>query len=116
MISTPPTEHPEEIKEAVRHIEQAAQPDALTDQERERRSSLAELRALGVEPYPYTFERTRFSDEASALFDEATPDAHPTASIAGRIMGFRRMGKATFAHLQDEAGKIQIYFKSNELA
>ena len=116
MTPTPPTEHPEEIKDALRHIEQAAQPDALTDQERERRSSLAELRALGVEPYPYSFERTRFSDEAAALFDETTPDAHPTASIAGRIMGFRRMGKATFAHLQDEAGKIQIYFKSNELA
>ena len=82
MTPTPPTEHPEEIKDALRHIEQAAQPDALTDQERERRSSLAELRALGVEPYPYSFERTRFSDEAAALFDETTPDAHPTASIA----------------------------------
>jgi len=116
MTSTPPTEHPEEIKDALRHIEEAGQPDALTDQERERRSSLAELRALGVEPYPYSFARTRFSDEAAALFEEANPDLHPTASIAGRIMGFRRMGKATFAHLQDEAGKIQIYFKSNELA
>ncbi|HET6400120.1 MAG TPA: lysine--tRNA ligase [Candidatus Kapabacteria bacterium] len=114
--ATPPTEHPEEIKDALRHIEQAAQPDALTDQERERRNSLAELRALGIDPYPYSFERTRFSDEAAALFDEANPDVHPTASIAGRIMGIRRMGKATFAHLQDEAGKIQIYFKSNELA
>ena len=112
---TPPTEHPEEIKDALHHIEAAEQPEPLTDQERERRNSLAELRALGVEPYPYSFERTRYSDEAIALFDEANPDVHPTASIAGRIMGIRRMGKATFAHLQDEAGKIQIYFKSNEL-
>jgi lysyl-tRNA synthetase class 2 len=113
---TPPTEHPEEIKDALRRIEESERPDALTDQERERRNSLKELRALGVEPYAYSFERTRFTDEASALFDEANPDAHPTASVAGRIMGIRRMGKATFAHLQDEAGKIQIYFKSNELA
>ena len=112
---TPPTEHAEEIKDALRHIEEAEQPEALTDQERERRNSLSELRALGVNPYPYSFERTRYSDEALALFDETNPDAHSSASIAGRIMGIRRMGKATFAHLQDEAGKIQIYFKSNEL-
>jgi lysyl-tRNA synthetase class 2 len=113
---TPPTEHPNEIKDALRKIEEAERPDALTDQERERRSSLSALRALGVEPFAYAFERTRFSDEALALFDEANPDAHASASIAGRIMGIRQMGKATFAHLQDEAGKIQIYFKSNELA
>jgi lysyl-tRNA synthetase class 2 len=112
---TPPTEHPEEVKDAIHSILEAERPDALTDQERERRSSLTTLRALGIEPYAYAFERTRFSDEAIALFDEANPDAHPTASIAGRIMGIRQMGKATFAHLQDEAGKIQIYFKSNEL-
>ena len=115
-IHTPPTEHPEEIKDALRNIAEAERPDALTDQERERRSSLTALRALGVEPYAYAFERTRFTGEALALFDEANPDAHPSASIAGRIMGIRQMGKATFAHLQDEAGKIQIYFKSNELA
>lgn len=113
---TPPTEHPEEIKDALRTIQESERPDALTDQERERRNSLKELRALGVEPYAYSFERTRFSDEAAALFDEVNPDTHLTASIAGRIMGIRRMGKATFAHLQDEAGKIQIYFKSNEMA
>ncbi len=112
---TPPTDHPEEIKDAIHNVVSSQQPDSLTDQERERRSSLTALRALGVEPYAYAFERTHFSDEAMTLFDEANPDAHPTASIAGRIMGIRHMGKATFAHLQDEAGKIQIYFKSNEL-
>jgi lysyl-tRNA synthetase class 2 len=112
---TPPTEHPEEIKDAIHNIVSSQQPDSLTDQERERRNSLAELRRIGVEPYAYAFDRTRYSDEAMSLFDEANPDAHPSASIAGRIMGIRHMGKASFAHLQDEAGKIQIYFKSNEL-
>ncbi len=115
MIHTPPTEHPEEIKDALHHIEEAEQAEPLTDQERERRHSLEELRSLGIEPYPYSFDRTRYSDEAIALFEESNPDAHPTASIAGRIMAIRRMGKAMFAHVQDEAGKIQIYFKSNEL-
>ncbi|HWF45068.1 MAG TPA: lysine--tRNA ligase [Candidatus Kapabacteria bacterium] len=114
-IHTPPTEHPEEIKDALHQIEDAQRPDALTDQERERRHSLEALRALGVEPYAYSFERTRFSDEAIALFDESTPDAHPTASLAGRIMAIRRMGKASFIHIQDEVGKIQFYFKTNDL-
>ncbi len=113
---TPPTEHPEEIKHALHNIQEAERPEALTDQERERRNSLSQLRELGIEPYAYAFDRTLFSDQAFALFDEANPDAHPEASIAGRIMGIRQMGKATFAHVQDEAGKIQIYFKSNELA
>lgn len=113
---TPPTEHPEEIKDALRHIEEAERPDALTDQERERRSSLEALRAKGVEPYGYSYNRTRFSFEALALFDENAPDAHPRAAIAGRILGIRRMGKASFFHLQDEYGKIQLYFKTNDLA
>ena len=112
---TPPTEHPEEIKDALHLIEEAQRPDALTDQERERRNSLDSLRKLGVEPYAYSFERTRFSYEAIALFDENSPDIHPTASLAGRIMAIRRMGKATFVHIQDEFGKVQIYFKSNDL-
>ncbi|MDP4200416.1 MAG: lysine--tRNA ligase [Bacteroidota bacterium] len=115
-IHTPPTEHAEEIKDALRHIEEAERPDALTDQERERRSSLEALRKLGVDPFAATsFERTRFSFEAAALFDENAPDAHPTASVAGRIMGIRRMGKASFIHIQDEYGKIQLYFKTNDL-
>jgi lysyl-tRNA synthetase class 2 len=112
---TPPTEH-SEIEDALSHIDTAERSDALTDQERERRSSLTALRALGTDPFAYAFDRTHFSDAALALFDEANPDAHPTAIIAGRIMGIRHMGKATFAHVQDEAGKIQIYFKSNEIA
>lgn len=115
-IHTPPTEHAEDIKGALRHIAEAERPDALTDQERERRSSLEELRKLGVDPFAATsFERTRFSFEAMALFDENAPDAHPTASVAGRIMAIRRMGKASFIHVQDEYGKIQLYFKTNDL-
>ena len=114
-IHTPPTEHPEEIKAALHQIQEAERPDALTDQERERRHSLAELRALGIEPYAYSFDRTHYSDAAIALFDEASPDAHPHAVLAGRIMGIRRMGKASFIHIQDEAGKIQLYFKTNDL-
>jgi lysyl-tRNA synthetase, class II len=113
---TPPTEHAEEIKDALANITQAEQPDALTDQERERRNSLKALRELGIDPFKVTsFDRTRYSFEAMAMFDEANPDAHPTASLAGRIMAVRKMGKASFIHIQDEYGKIQLYFKTNDL-
>ncbi len=86
-----------------------------TDQEHERRQSLEALRAAGVEPYAYSFERRNFSDDAITLFDEANPDSHPVAAVAGRIVAIRRMGKASFFHVFDEHGKIQFYFKTNDL-
>jgi lysyl-tRNA synthetase class 2 len=88
---------------------------AFTDQERERRESLTALRTAGVEPYAYSFDRTHFSNAAIKLFDEVNPDAHPVAAVAGRIVAIRRMGKASFVHVLDEHGKIQFYFKTNDL-
>jgi len=87
----------------------------LSDQERERLQSLQELRAHGVEPYSYSFDRTHFSTEARALFDEVNLEAKPIATVAGRITAVRRMGKASFVHILDEEGKIQLYFKADEL-
>jgi lysyl-tRNA synthetase, class II len=89
--------------------------NSLSDQERERISSLSELRNRGVEAYPYSFDRTHTSDSTKALFDEANPDAKPKVSVAGRIVAIRRMGKASFVHILDEVGKIQIYLKADEL-
>jgi lysyl-tRNA synthetase class 2 len=112
---TPPTEHASEIKDAIHQIDQITRPEALTDQERERRNSLEALRKRGIEPYAYSYDRTHYSDRALGLFDDANPEAHPRVSIAGRIVAKRKMGKATFMHIQDENGKIQFYFKSNDL-
>lgn len=114
-MTTPHSEHSDEIKHVVQERLREERPDALTDQERERRASLDALRGLGINPYPYSYDRTCKSTEAIALFREEEPDAHPKASIAGRIMGIRRMGKATFMHVLDEEAKIQLYFKSNDL-
>ncbi len=88
---------------------------SLSDQERERLQSLQTLRERGVEPYAYSFERTHKSDAARGLFNESDIEAKPIASVAGRITAVRRMGKASFVHIQDEEGKIQLYFKSDEL-
>jgi lysyl-tRNA synthetase class 2 len=89
--------------------------NSLPDQERERLQSVQALRDRGTEPYSYSFERTHFSGAARALFDEANMEAKPIASVAGRITAVRRMGKASFLHILDEEGKIQIYFKADEL-
>src|ERR1041384_927010 len=88
---------------------------SLSDQERERLESLKALRDKGVEPYSYSFGRTHYSSAAKLLFDEANIEAKPIAAVAGRITAVRRMGKASFVHILDEEGKIQLYFKSDEL-
>ncbi|MEI8134278.1 MAG: lysine--tRNA ligase [bacterium] len=88
---------------------------ALGDQEQERLNSMLALRKLGTEPYGYSFDRTHSSTQARALFDEANLEAKPIASVAGRITAIRKMGKASFVHILDEEGKIQIYLKSDEL-
>ena len=78
-----------------------------------RREELNELRKRGVNPYPYGFKRTDYSAEIIKSFVDEGPQR--IVSIAGRIMSVRRMGKASFCHIQDSQGKIQVYFKKDEL-
>jgi lysyl-tRNA synthetase class 2 len=78
-----------------------------------RREELEQLKQLGVNPYPYEFHRTGLSKELiSSFIDDAPPR---TVSVSGRIMSIRRMGKASFCHIQDSQGKIQIYLKKDDL-
>ena len=78
-----------------------------------RRQKVARLRELGVNPYPYSFRRTMNTASLLDGFD-ARIDGDEVA-VAGRLMAIRPMGKAVFAHLQDESGRIQLYFKRDEL-
>jgi len=78
-----------------------------------RYAELEELRSMGVNPYPYDFAVTASSGEIIASFLDESPQR--TVSIAGRIMSIRRMGKASFIHIQDAHGRIQVYFRSNDL-
>ena len=73
-----------------------------------RRDKLAEIRAAGINPFPYTYEKTHTAAEISAEYKE-----NDEVSIAGRIMTKRGHGKASFAHLQDETGRIQIYCRQD---
>ena len=73
-----------------------------------RQKKLHELRQMGINPYPYRFEVTHHSADIQAMKDG---EFHPAVAVAGRVVSLRRMGKASFAHLQDEQGKQQVYVK-----
>ncbi len=78
-----------------------------------RREELEELKKLGIEPYPHEFARNAFSKEIVESFKDDAP--RQTVAVAGRIMSLRRMGKASFCHIQDSQGKIQLYLKKDDL-
>lgn len=78
-----------------------------------RREELDELKKLGINPYPPLYERTDFSREILQSFSDDAPPRN--VGIAGRIMTIRRMGKASFFHLQDSQGRIQVYLKKDDL-
>lgn len=78
-----------------------------------RREELEELKKLGVHPYPYKFDRTGYSKDILESFNDDAPQK--IVSVAGRLMSLRRMGKASFCHLQDSRGRIQVYLKKDDL-
>jgi lysyl-tRNA synthetase, class II len=87
----------------------------LSDQEQIRRDKLTQLRQLGIEPYPAATYETNTSAEEVLTDFEAHPEFFKEVSLAGRIMGFRIMGNASFAELQDASGRIQLYFRRDDL-
>jgi lysyl-tRNA synthetase, class II len=78
-----------------------------------RREELNQLTNLGINPYPYEFARDAFSREIIHTFKDDAPQR--TVSIAGRIMSICRMGKASFCHLQDSQGRIQVYLRRDDI-
>jgi len=87
----------------------------LSEQEQIRRNSLQELQAMGIDPYPA--ETYNVNVTTSEILENFPKDekSFQDISIAGRIMGRRIMGAAAFVELQDYSGKIQLYFKRDEI-
>ncbi len=86
----------------------------LSEQEQIRRGSMAELRRLGIEPYPAAeYTVTGHSTEIKDSFNDEAPRRE--VSIAGRIMSRRIMGKASFMELQDADGRIQVYISRDDI-
>ena len=89
------------------------QTEDLNDLMRRRREEYNELLAHGVQPFAYEYPVDAEAAEVLATFTDEAPQR--TVAIAGRIMTMRRMGKASFAHIMDHTGKIQIYAKRDDL-
>src|SRR5512141_2346362 len=84
--------------------------------EKIRLQKLEELRAEGIETYPTRAKRTHLSTEAIAEFESKEKDGvEVKAILAGRLRASRAMGKVSFAHIEDGAGKIQLFLRANEL-
>jgi len=95
------------------------QPEYHSHEEFQLRSQkLAEIRKLGIDPYPHKFELTHTAEELKKTYgnsaighsDDAAAGTTPLVTIAGRLVLFRSMGKNAFGHVQDETGRIQIMF------
>ena len=81
-----------------------------------RMDKLARLREAGIEPYPYRYDRTHTAAEATAAFEKVEEAQEAlSASIAGRIRALRRHGKSSFADLWDASGRLQVFFRVNDL-
>ncbi len=87
----------------------------LSEQEIQRRDALAKLEALGINPYPA--EAFEINASAKDILTNYERDKlnYKNVSIAGRMMGRRVMGNASFIELQDASGRIQAYLKRDDL-
>jgi lysyl-tRNA synthetase, class II len=87
-----------------------------TPLEKIRLQKIQELLANGSDPYPTRAERTHTSAQAIAEFESAEKAGKELkVTLAGRIRAARAMGKISFAHIEDGAGKVQLFFRTNEL-
>ena len=77
-----------------------------------RLQKLKKLRESGIDPYPHNFKPSNYSNE---LMDEFKSYENKDVVIAGRIMALRKMGKASFFHLEDAGGRIQVYIKKDDV-
>src|SRR5213593_297202 len=90
-----------------------------TEQVEVRKQKLAKLKDSGAVVYPNDFKPTHSAAEIVAHYAEATDQDLSAAPrdirIGGRVIAIRRMGKASFFHLQDRRGRLQVYVQQNKL-
>ena len=77
-----------------------------------RREELDELIKKGIQTFAYSYEVDNYSLNIKNNFEQYEGK---DVKIAGRIMAIRRMGKASFAHIMDRDGKIQIYLRKDDV-
>jgi lysyl-tRNA synthetase class 2 len=88
----------------------------FTSLEMNRLEKMERLRLKGIEPYPTRTVRTHTSQAACRAFEASEAAAQPIkAALAGRLRSMRPMGKLTFAHIEDSEGRIQLFFRANDI-
>lgn len=83
----------------------------------EKRRKLHALKSKGVNPFPYTFDKTNHIHQLVADFSNLQAGEKKLEThfrIAGRLMTLRAMGKASFFNVQDQTGTLQCYIKVEE--
>ena len=89
-----------------------------SEQMAQRRAKLSELRESG-QAYPNDFRRDSLAADLHERYKdtdaETLVESSPQVIVAGRMMSCRIMGKASFAHIQDVSGRIQIYLRRDDL-
>ena len=84
---------------------------------KERIRKLNELKELGVDPYPYNFDVKHKAADLKEKYEKLKKEEQTKdkVKLAGRLVALRRMGKASFGHIQDQTGKIQCYFRFDDM-
>ncbi|MBC2855785.1 MAG: lysine--tRNA ligase [Cetobacterium sp.] len=77
----------------------------------EQWEKVKEIEELGVYPFGKRYDKKNMVGEILA----SSPEAEVEFKTAGRIMGFREQGKAVFAHIEDQTGKIQVYIRQDQI-
>lgn len=84
--------------------------------ERERLAKLQRLVESGIDPYPARVKRTHTTAQAIAAFEAAEKTGGEVeASVTGRLKSLRTMGKSSFGHVEDGAGRLQLYWRVNDI-
>ncbi len=91
----------------------------FTEQDQVRREKAQNIRSLGMDPFGHKFERDSYAKDIKEKYKDIPHDDFEnmtdTATVAGRIMFIRKMGKASFFTINDKSGNIQIYISINDI-
>ena len=91
----------------------------FTEQEQVRRDKAVAIREKGMDPFGHRFDRDSYAKDIKEKYQDIPHDDFEnmtdTATVAGRIMFIRKMGKASFFTINDKTGSIQIYISINDI-
>ena len=87
----------------------------MTELEQQRLQKLERLQGQGIDPFPHRTERTHSAADAVAALESAVDDGKPVVTVCGRLRSLRTMGKVAFAHIEDGSGRVQLFFRADQL-